>query len=137
METQSCVSVPVEDGMNVYPSSQWMDQIQVSIANCLNVKNNSINVFVRRLGGGYGAKMIRNVQISCACALVCHKLNRPARFVMTIEDNMQSIGKRYFTRQEYEIGADNDGVIQYLNSKHWDNCGFSFNEQQSVVSCMQ
>ncbi|XP_011694377.1 PREDICTED: xanthine dehydrogenase 1-like isoform X1 [Wasmannia auropunctata] len=133
MELQSCVCVPVEDGMNVYPSSQWMDLIQVSIANCLNVKNNSINVYVRRLGGAYGAKISRNAQISCACALVCHKLNRPARFVMTIEDNMQAIGKRYSTRQEYEIGVDNDGVIQYLNSKHWGNCGSSFNEPHAPI----
>jgi len=40
METQSCVCIPAEDGMNVYPTSQWMDLIQVSIANCLNVQNN-------------------------------------------------------------------------------------------------
>ncbi|XP_077273964.1 aldehyde oxidase 1-like [Temnothorax americanus] len=41
IETQSCVCVPAEDGMDVYPSSQWLDITQVSIANCLNVKNNS------------------------------------------------------------------------------------------------
>ncbi|KYN03669.1 Aldehyde oxidase 2 [Cyphomyrmex costatus] len=39
LETQSCVCVPVEGNMNVYPSSQWMDLIQVSIANCLNVRS--------------------------------------------------------------------------------------------------
>ncbi|XP_039304251.1 xanthine dehydrogenase isoform X1 [Solenopsis invicta] len=127
METQSCVCIPVEDGMDVYPSTQWMDLNQVSIANCLNVKNNSINVYVRRLGGGYGGKEIRNVQISCACALVCHKLKRPARFVMTIESNMQSQGKRFFARQEYEIGIDDGGVIQYLDSRQWSNKGCDFN----------
>jgi len=52
---------------------------------------------------------------------------------MTIENNMQSIGKRYSTRQEYEIGVDNNGVIQYLNSKHWGNCGSSFNEPQAAA----
>ncbi|XP_018304049.1 xanthine dehydrogenase/oxidase-like [Mycetomoellerius zeteki] len=139
METQSCVCVPVEDGMDVYPSSQWMDLIQISIANCLDVLNNSINVYIRRVGGAYGSRISRNAQISCACALVCYKLNRPARFVLTIESNMQSVGKRYSTRQEYEIGVNNDGVIQYLNSKHWSNCGFSFNESQSasVVDSMK
>ncbi|XP_036145981.1 xanthine dehydrogenase/oxidase [Monomorium pharaonis] len=134
MEPQTCVCVPVEDGMDVYPSSQWMDLIQVSIANCLNVMNNSINVYVRRLGGGYGAKEIRNVQISCACALVCHKLNRPARFIMSIESNMQSQGKRFFTRQEYEVGVDNEGVIQYLDSKHWGNKGCDFNNFLGAIT---
>ncbi|XP_011882440.1 PREDICTED: xanthine dehydrogenase-like [Vollenhovia emeryi] len=134
METQSCVCIPVEDGMDVYPSTQWMDLIQISIANCLNVQNNSVNVYVRRLGGAYGAKVSRNVQISCACALVCYKLNRPARFVMPIETNMQSQGKRYSTRQEYEIGVDDEGVIQYLNSKHWGNSGCNFNEPMSNIT---
>ncbi|XP_018394483.1 PREDICTED: indole-3-acetaldehyde oxidase-like [Cyphomyrmex costatus] len=139
METQSCVCVPAEDGMDVYPTSQWMDLTQISIANCLNVQNNCINVYVRRVGGAFGSRISRNAHISCACALVCYKLNRPARFVMTIESNMLSVGKRYSTRQEYEIGVDNDGVIQYLNSKHWSNCGSNFNESQAaiVVGSMQ
>lgn len=41
---------------------------------------------------------------------------------------MQSMGKRMSTRQEYEIGVDDEGVIQYLDSKHWANSGCSFNE---------
>lgn len=58
---------------------------------------------------------------------------------MAIESNMQSMGKRYSTRQEYEIDMDDNGIIQYLNSKHWGNCGFSFNEPQAatVVLYMQ
>ncbi|KAG5346431.1 XDH dehydrogenase, partial [Acromyrmex charruanus] len=133
IETQFCVCVPVEGGMDVYPSSQWMDLIQVSIANCLNVQNNSINVHVRRLGGSYGSKISRNAQISCACALVCHKLNRPARFIMTMESNMQSIGKRCSAYQEYDIVVNNEGVIQYLKSNQWSNCGSSFNESQAEL----
>lgn len=131
MEPQSCVCVPVEDGMDVYPAAQWMDLVQVSIAQCLAVKNNSINIQVRRIGGGYGAKISRGVQVACACALVCHKLARPARFVLTIEDNMRSVGKRNATRQDYEIGVNADGRIQYLNSQHWSNSGSSFNEGSS------
>ncbi|KAG5332878.1 XDH dehydrogenase, partial [Acromyrmex heyeri] len=133
IETQFCVCVPVEGGMDVYPSSQWMDLIQVSIANCLNVQNNSINVHVRRLGGSYGSKISRNAQISCACALVCHELNRPARFIMTMESNMQSIGKRCSAYQEYDIVVNNEGVIQYLKSNQWSNCGSSFNESQAEL----
>lgn len=83
---------------------------------------------MRRLGGGYGAKISRATHVACACALVCYKLNRPARFVMSIESNMQAMGKRYDTRQEYEIGVDDDGRIQYLNTNYWSNAGCNFNE---------
>ncbi|XP_020286836.1 xanthine dehydrogenase/oxidase-like isoform X2 [Pseudomyrmex gracilis] len=134
METQSCVCVPAEDGIDVYPTTQWIDLTQVAIADVLNINNNNVNVVVRRLGGAYGCKIVRNVQIACSCALACHKLNRPARFVLTIESNMQSQGKRYSTRQEYEVGVDDDGVIQYLNSDHWGNGGCNFNEAHGWVT---
>lgn len=133
METQSCVCIPTEDGMDVYPASQWMDLTQVSIARCLGVPNNSININVRRLGGGYGAKISRATQIACACAVACQKLNRPARFVMSIESNMMSIGKRYSTKEQYEVGVNNKGRIQYLNSTHWGNAGSCYNEVHAPI----
>ncbi|XP_066582260.1 uncharacterized protein [Prorops nasuta] len=128
MESQTCVCIPVEDGMDVYPASQWIDLTQVSIAECLGIKNNSINVKVRRLGGAYGAKISRGTQVACACAVVCRKLNRTARFVLSIESNMVSMGKRHSTKQEYEVGVDNNGKIQYLNTTQWSDQGSSFNE---------
>ncbi|XP_025993326.1 xanthine dehydrogenase/oxidase isoform X2 [Solenopsis invicta] len=134
METQSCVCIPTEDGMDVYPTSQWVDLTQVMIANCLGVKHNSINVQVRRIGGGYGGKGSRNSFVSLSCALVSHKLNRPARFITSLESNMQYQGKRCATRQEYEVAIDNEGVIQSLDSKHWGNAGCNFNEPIAWVT---
>lgn len=90
-----------------------------------------VNVQVRRLGGGYGAKISRSTQTTCACALVAHKLNRPARIVLTIEDNMRHAGKRPFFLQQYEVGVNDDGVIQYMNSHQWSTAGWSFNEFNS------
>lgn len=40
METQSCVCIPTEDSIEVYPSTQWIDLTQASIAEVLNVKQN-------------------------------------------------------------------------------------------------
>lgn len=37
METQTCVCIPIEDGLEVYPSHQWMDLAQVGIAECCNL----------------------------------------------------------------------------------------------------
>lgn len=133
MEPQTCVCIPTEDGMDVYPASQWMDLTQISIAKCLGISNNSVNVNVRRLGGAYGAKISRSAQISNACALACYKLNRPARFIMSIESNMMAIGKRCSSKQEYEVGVNNKGKIQYLNSTQWSNAGNTYNEVHAPI----
>lgn len=40
METQSCVCVPKEDGMDVFSATQWMDHGQVVIAEALGIPTN-------------------------------------------------------------------------------------------------
>ncbi|XP_011302981.1 indole-3-acetaldehyde oxidase [Fopius arisanus] len=136
MEPQTCVCIPTEDGLDVYPASHFVDLVQTSIASALGIPNNSINIKVRRLGGSYGAKLSRNTWISCGCAVAARVLNRPARLIMTIESNMTIIGKRFPVKHDYEIGVDADGVIQYLKQESWHNAGASFNDpiaQQSIM----
>lgn len=41
MEVQTCVCIPIEDGMDVYSSSQWPDLTNVCVANVLNVPVNT------------------------------------------------------------------------------------------------
>jgi xanthine dehydrogenase/oxidase len=66
----------------------------------------SINIKVRRLGGGYGGKISRSAITSTACALAAHKLHRPVRLVMNLETNMAAIGKRYSAAFDYEVSDD-------------------------------
>ncbi|XP_058461613.1 uncharacterized protein LOC131436745 [Malaya genurostris] len=128
METQTCVCVPIEDGMDVYSSTQWMDLTQTAIAESLKLPQNSFNLQVRRLGGGYGAKISRATQIACACALAAHLTNRPVRFVLKIEENMRAIGKRYGCINDYDIDVDKTGKITKMNNSYAQDYGVSLNE---------
>lgn len=132
MEPQTCVCVPIEDGMDVYSATQWMDAAQVAIANSINVKNNHINMNVRRLGGGFGAKISRNIQVACAAAIAAHLLNRPVRFVMTIEANMNIAGKRYAVINDYDVEVDDNGKIQKLVTDYVEDMGCSNNEAGEI-----
>lgn len=75
MEPQTTVYLPSEDGIEVMSATQWVDFIQVAVANCLNIPSNQVNMVLRRIGGGYGAKASRAGQVACACALACKLTN--------------------------------------------------------------
>ncbi|XP_053686622.1 xanthine dehydrogenase/oxidase-like [Sabethes cyaneus] len=128
METQTCVCIPIEDGMDVYSSTQWVDLTQMAIARMLKVPQNSLNLYVRRLGGGYGGKGTRATLVACACALAAHITKRPVRFVMTLEANMKAIGKRYPVISDYEVEVNKDGKIVKLFNEYVHDFGSNWNE---------
>ncbi|CAB3359541.1 Hypothetical predicted protein [Cloeon dipterum] len=129
METQTCLVVPTEDGLDVYSATQWMDHVQQVIAEFLNIKESSINITVRRLGGGYGGKITRPALVAAACALAADKLGKPVRIVMSLGSNMEVFGKRFPYVNNYEVGVDDvTGKIAYINSKCQMDCGYTVNE---------
>ncbi|XP_052893269.1 xanthine dehydrogenase/oxidase-like isoform X2 [Anopheles moucheti] len=128
METQTAVCIPIEDGMDVYSATQWIDFTQIAISKLLNVPENSLNLYVRRLGGGYGCKGTRATLIACAAALAAHKTQRPVRLVMTLEANMEAIGKRYGVVSNYEVDVEKDGKITKLFNEYVHDFGSCLNE---------
>ncbi|GAB0096227.1 xanthine dehydrogenase [Sergentomyia squamirostris] len=129
MESQTCICVPSnQGGMDVYSATQWMDLVQVGIAQALAINESQIKMKVSRLGGGFGGKMFRASQIACATALASHLLNRTVRFVMTIEQNMMAIGKRVASESEYEVTTDANGKILRLENMIYEDFGVAFNE---------
>lgn len=63
-----------------------------------------------RIGGAYGSRISRCHQIAVACSLVTHLMNRPCRFVMSIQANMRIIGKRSPSTSDFEVS-----IIIFIN----------------------
>lgn len=128
MEPQTTVAIPFEDGLRVYSATQWMDLTQSVIAHMLQLKAKDIQLQVRRLGGGYGAKISRGNQVACAASLAAHKLNRPVRFVQSIESMMNANGKRWACRSDYQFHVLANGKIVGLQNDFYEDAGWSPNE---------
>uniref|UniRef100_A0A1B0GDN7 FAD-binding PCMH-type domain-containing protein n=1 Tax=Glossina morsitans morsitans TaxID=37546 RepID=A0A1B0GDN7_GLOMM len=128
MEPQTCVAVPYEQGLQVWSATQWMDHTQSVIAKMLKLKAAEVQLKVRRLGGGYGSKISRGNAVACAASLVAYKLNRPARFIQTIESMMNCNGKRWACRSDYEFHAKANGKIVGLKNVFYEDAGCTLNE---------
>lgn len=83
---------------------------------------------VRRLGGAFGGKLVRNGIVGAATALAAFKTNRPTKLRLDLERNMNMIGKRNPLYVEYEVGVNNQGVIQYLDAELYSDVGVGGNE---------
>ncbi|XP_075144825.1 uncharacterized protein LOC142219934 [Haematobia irritans] len=128
MEPQTCVAVPFEQGLQVWATTQWMDHTQSVISKMLQMKAADVQLKVRRLGGGYGSKISRGNPVACAASLAAYKLNRPARFVQTIESMMNCNGKRWGCRSDYEFHVKANGKIVGLRNTFYEDGGCSLNE---------
>lgn len=80
---------------------------------------------VKRLGGAYGAKILRASLVSTACVVAAHKVRKPVRIQMPLIENMKMIGKRAPTNFQFEVGVDENGVIQYMDNTYYQDCGLS------------
>ncbi|XP_022211878.2 indole-3-acetaldehyde oxidase [Drosophila obscura] len=128
MEPQTTVVIPFEDGLKVFSATQWMDHTQAVIAHMLQLKAKDVQLQVRRLGGGYVCKITRGNQLACAASLAAHKLNRPVRFVQSLESMMDCNGKRWACRSDYQCHVKANGKIVGLSNDFYEDAGWVNNE---------
>lgn len=128
METQQCLCALNEGEMDIYSSSQWSDTAQIAVSEVLNVPENELNFFVRRVGGAFGGKISKHAQMACAAALGCHFTRKPVRLIMTMEDNMRVVGKRFSSMSDYVVDINENGKIQKLHHHYIHDQGCTPNE---------
>ncbi len=125
LEGQAAFVVPKEDNnFLVYSSTQHPSETQQLIAKMFNQKSNSINVEVRRIGGGFGGKET-NFMTACICALLAKKSGQPVKLRLDRDDDIILTGKRHEFLSEYEVGFDDEGIIEGLKINLSSNCGMS------------
>jgi len=105
MESQAAIAYPQDHGLiEVHSSSQHPSETQRVIAEALGIPLNQVVCVVKRMGGGFGGKESQAAPIAGYAALVAHKLKRPARLVLTKDQDMQLTGKRTSIRESLGSG---------------------------------
>jgi xanthine dehydrogenase large subunit len=126
LEGQVAAAIPQEGGdMFVHSSTQHPTEVQHKVAHALHLPMSAVRVEVRRMGGGFGGKESQGNALAIACAVVAHRLGRPARMRYDRDDDMVITGKRHDLRIHYRAGVDDQGRIIGLEFTHLFRCGWS------------
>ncbi|KAI9804747.1 MAG: hypothetical protein M1825_001115 [Sarcosagium campestre] len=134
LETQACVVVPKpEDGeIEVYSSTQNPTETQTFVAQVCGVAANKVVAKVKRLGGGFGGKETRSVQLAGICATAAKKHRRPVRCMLNRDEDIASSGQRHPFLSRWKVGVNNDGKLVALDADVFCNAGWTQDLSGSV-----
>ncbi len=112
LESQASIAYPKEDGqIEIHSSSQHPTEVQHLVAEALGKKFHEVVCIVKRMGGAFGGKESQAAPFAVFAALVADKLKRPARCVITKDDDMIMTGKRNPFKNFYQVAFNDEGKI--------------------------
>ncbi|KAK5131501.1 hypothetical protein LTR08_000895 [Meristemomyces frigidus] len=135
LETNACVCIPKpEDGeMEVWSSTQNPAETQAYVAQVTGVAANKIVSKVKRLGGGFGGKETRSIQLAAICATAAKKTGRPVRCMLSREDDILTSGQRHPFLARWKVAVTKEGKLQALDADVFNNGGWSQDLSGAVV----
>ena len=134
LESQATVAIPLENGqMEIHSSSQHPTETQHVVAHALGLPYHYVTCTVKRMGGGFGGKESQAAPFAAMAALVASKFNRPARLVLSKDDDMRMTGKRHPFKNFYEVGFSKDGEITALKANLYSDAGAYADLSSSIM----
>ncbi|CAL3972857.1 unnamed protein product [Diplocarpon coronariae] len=127
LETNAVVAVPKpENGeIDIYASTQNPTETQTYVAKVCGVAANKVVSKVKRLGGGFGGKETRSIQLSGIVALAAKKTGRPVRCMLNRDEDMITSGQRHPFLTRWKVAVNKDGKLQALDADVFCNGGWT------------
>ena len=97
------------------------------------VQANKIVSKVKRLGGGFGGKETRSIQLSAICAIAAKKTKRPVRCMLNRDEDIMTSGQRHPFLARWKVAVDKDGKLQALDADVFCNAGWSQDLSGAVI----
>lgn len=124
LESQASIAYPQENNqIEIHSSSQHPTEVQHLVAEALGLRQHQVVCVVKRMGGAFGGKESQAAPFAVFAALVAQKLNRPARIILTKDDDMIMTGKRNPFKNFYEVAFDSTGKILALKAELYSDSG--------------
>ncbi|WP_257389194.1 xanthine dehydrogenase molybdopterin binding subunit [Tahibacter caeni] len=126
LETQASWAQLDADGLiQITASTQHPTETQIIVARVLGIPANRVVCRCLRMGGGFGGKETQANSFAAVAALAAWHTGRPVRIKLTRQLDMQLTGKRHPFFARYEVGFDDDGVLQALRVQLYADGGWS------------
>jgi xanthine dehydrogenase large subunit len=134
LEGQIAYARPAEDNdMVVISSTQHPHETQHVVGRVLGLHDNEVVVKVRRMGGGFGGKETNGNFFAAIAALAAQKTKKPCKFRADRDDDFLITGKRHPMTVEYQVGFDDEGILQGLEINFFADCGYSADLSRAIV----
>jgi xanthine dehydrogenase large subunit len=126
LEGQISIAIPQDDGaMLIHSSTQHPTEVQHVVAHALGLRDHSVTVQCRRMGGAFGGKESQPALIAAAAAILARKTGRPVKLRLDRDIDMLMTGKRHDFIGDYDVGFDDHGRILALTIMLASRCGYS------------
>uniref|UniRef100_A0A8C4NZL2 Aldehyde oxidase n=1 Tax=Dicentrarchus labrax TaxID=13489 RepID=A0A8C4NZL2_DICLA len=105
METQGVIAVPKgeHEEMDLFVATQHAAFTQELVGMALGVDSNKITCHVKRLGGGFGGKVMKIASLSAITAVAAHKTGRAVRCCLERGDDMLITSGRHPFLGKYKL----------------------------------
>ena len=106
---------------------------QSYVSQVTGVQANKIVSKVKRLGGGFGGKETRSIQLSGICATAANKVKRPVRCMLNRDEDILTSGQRHPFLARWKVAVNKDGKLQALDADVFANAGWSQDLSGAVI----
>ena len=135
LETNAALVIPnrEEKTYEVWSSTQNTMETQEFVSQVTGVPSSRVNARVKRMGGAFGGKESRSVQLACLLAVAAKKEQRPMRCMLNRDEDMMTTGQRHPIQARWKVGTTSDGTLMALEADVYDNAGFSHDMSGAVM----
>uniref|UniRef100_A0A673KHJ7 Aldehyde oxidase 5 n=1 Tax=Sinocyclocheilus rhinocerous TaxID=307959 RepID=A0A673KHJ7_9TELE len=128
METQGLIVIPKRQ-------VNWSFMLPEVVGITLGIDFNKITCHVKRLGGGFGGKVMKIASLSSIAATAAYKTGRAVRYVLEREDDMLITSGRSPFLGKYKVmfGYMNDGTILAAVITYYSNGGCTLDESSFIM----